>query len=65
VEVIAGTLKHDKLISDSTTHIMDTKQFCVSIISESFLEAANYTAIDAPIDVSEWKLSGLTQRKSQ
>lgn len=37
----------------------------MSIISEPFLEAANYTSIDAPYDVDEWKLSGLTQRQSQ
>jgi hypothetical protein len=37
----------------------------VSIISEPFLEAANYTSIDAPNEVDEWKLSGLTKRKSE
>lgn len=29
------------------------------------MEASNYTSIDAPYDVDEWKLSGLTQRSSQ
>lgn len=39
--------------------------FSVNIISESFVEAANYASIDAPHDVSEWVLSGLTPRASQ
>ncbi|ODN99386.1 hypothetical protein L198_03228 [Cryptococcus wingfieldii CBS 7118] len=33
-------------------------------MSETFLEAANYTSISAPADVDEWILSGLTQRLS-
>ena len=33
----------------------------MNIICEPFISAANYTAIDAPADVSEWTLSGLTQ----
>jgi flavin reductase (DIM6/NTAB) family NADH-FMN oxidoreductase RutF len=37
----------------------------VSIISEAFVEAANYTSIDAPPGVSEWDLSGLTREPSQ
>jgi len=51
--------------SDTSHNIKETKEFCVSIISETFVEASNYTAIDAPDDVDEWKLSGLTQRKSE
>jgi flavin reductase (DIM6/NTAB) family NADH-FMN oxidoreductase RutF len=37
----------------------------VNIISEAFIEAANYTSIDAPADVSEWDLAGLTREPSQ
>lgn len=44
---------------------MRTKQFCCSIISEPFLEAANYTSIDAPYGTDEWALAGLTKRKSE
>lgn len=50
---------------DTNSNIKNSKEFCVSIISEPFLEASNYTSIDAPYDVDEWKLSGLTQRSSQ
>lgn len=35
-----------------------------SLQSEPFIEAANYTSIDAPDSVSEWALTGLTQVKS-
>ncbi|GAA5923375.1 flavin reductase family protein [Sporobolomyces koalae] len=45
-------------------NILTTKQFTTNIISEHYLEAANYTSIDAPKGQSEWPLSGLTQVKS-
>ncbi len=35
-------------------------RFTVNIISEPFISAANFTSVDAPADVSEWELSGLT-----
>ena len=55
-----------KLIAkDSNTNIKETGEFCVSIISEPFVEAMNTTALDAPYDVSEWELSGLTPRASE
>ncbi|GAA5965049.1 hypothetical protein JCM8115_005697 [Rhodotorula mucilaginosa] len=41
-------------------NILDTKEFVANLISEPFVEAANYTSIDAPKGVSEWPLSGLT-----
>lgn len=41
-------------------NILTTKEFSANIISEPFIEAANYTSIDAPKGVSEWPLSGLT-----
>jgi len=45
---------------DTAANIRKTKQFVIAIISESFIEAANYTSINTPPDVSEWTLSGLT-----
>ncbi|GAA6011860.1 hypothetical protein JCM11491_000774 [Sporobolomyces phaffii] len=42
-------------------NILATKQFTVNLISEHYLEAANYTSIDTPKGQSEWPLSGLTQ----
>lgn len=39
---------------------MATKECTINIISEHYLEAANFCAINAPYGVSEWALSGLT-----
>jgi len=50
---------------DSCDNIKETKEFVVNIISEPFIEAANYTSIDAPPNVSEWDLTGLTPIKSE
>ncbi|GBE81566.1 flavo protein [Sparassis crispa] len=41
-------------------NILATKEFTVSLISEPFLEAANACSIDAPPEVNEWLVSGLT-----
>lgn len=53
------------MLSDTANNVRETGQFCTSIISEDFVEAANYTAIDAPPGVDEWALSGLTPRPSE
>jgi flavin reductase (DIM6/NTAB) family NADH-FMN oxidoreductase RutF len=50
---------------DTCANLLATKECTISIISESFAEAANYTAIDAPKDVDEWALSGLTPAESE
>jgi len=49
---------------DTRENIKDTKQFVVSIISEPFVEAANATSIEAPADIDEWVVSGLTPEPS-
>ena len=54
-------MKDPKNPKDSLKNILDTKEFVVNIISEWFIEAANYTSIDAPAEISEWDLTGLTQ----
>ncbi|GAA5918445.1 hypothetical protein JCM1841_003973 [Sporobolomyces salmonicolor] len=46
-------------------NILATKNFTANLISEHFVEAANYTSIDAPKGQSEWPLSGLTQVPSK
>ena len=51
--------------ADTSSNIDELKEFCCSIISEPFLEAANYTSIDAPLGVEEWALAGLTKRPSE
>ena len=35
------------------------------MISEDFLEAANFACIDAPYGVSEWNLAGLNQAETK
>lgn len=42
----------------------ETEEATVNIISEWFIEAANFTCVGAPANVSEWSLSGLTKAPS-
>ncbi|KAG1803202.1 hypothetical protein EV424DRAFT_1517779 [Suillus variegatus] len=53
----AGRLK------DTTRNLKNGQGFAVNIISEAFIENANAAAVDAPPDVDEWTLSGLTKEK--
>lgn len=50
---------------DTLTNLVATKECTLNIISEDFIEAANYTSINAPEGVSEWAFSGLTPAKSK
>ncbi|KAK4688466.1 hypothetical protein P7C73_g1655, partial [Tremellales sp. Uapishka_1] len=52
-------------MKDTSANIKATNEFSVSIISEPFVEASNFTSIDAPPDIDEWKLAGLTPRASE
>lgn len=45
---------------DTCQNILDTEELTINIISEWFVEAANFCSTNAPIDVDEWKLCGLT-----
>lgn len=49
---------------DTRENIKATREFTVNIISEPFVEAANVCSIEAPSDVDEWKVSGLTPEPS-
>lgn len=49
---------------DTKENILATKEFTVSIISEPFIEAANITSVEAPANVDEWDISGLTKASS-
>ncbi|KAI5812049.1 hypothetical protein BZA77DRAFT_390988 [Pyronema omphalodes] len=51
-------------LKDTPRHILETKECVINMISESWVEAANYTSIDAPAGLSEWDLSGLTPADS-
>ncbi|KAF7323576.1 Flavin-Reduct domain-containing protein [Mycena kentingensis (nom. inval.)] len=60
VSIAVSSNKH----KDTAQNIKDTKQFVVNIISEPFVAQANSTSIDAPPDINEWVLSGLTKEPS-
>ncbi|KAI5115010.1 hypothetical protein M0805_005028, partial [Coniferiporia weirii] len=49
---------------DTRENIKATKEFVVNIISEPFVEAASATSIEAPADIDEWAVSGLTPTPS-
>lgn len=49
---------------DTLKKLLDTKECTINIISEEYIEAANYTAINAPDGISEWAFSGLHPAKS-
>lgn len=49
---------------DTRENILATKEFVVNIISEPFVEAANSTSVEAPEDVDEWTVAGLTKEPS-
>ncbi|CAE6510611.1 unnamed protein product [Rhizoctonia solani] len=49
---------------DSSVNIRETKQFTVNIISEPWVEGANWTSTDAPYETEEWVGSGLTKTES-
>jgi flavin reductase (DIM6/NTAB) family NADH-FMN oxidoreductase RutF len=48
---------------DTLRNLVETKECCVNIISEHFIEAANACSINAPHGVSEWDLTGLTPKR--
>ncbi|EPS95779.1 hypothetical protein FOMPIDRAFT_1131754 [Fomitopsis schrenkii] len=51
-------------LKDTAANILATKGFTVNLISEPFIHNANACSVDAPADVSEWDLSGLTRAPS-
>lgn len=46
-------------------NILSTREFTVNMVDESFIEAANATAVTSPSYVDEWLLSGLTKETSK
>ncbi|KAI5965315.1 uncharacterized protein KGF55_001536 [Candida pseudojiufengensis] len=49
---------------DTCKNILETEELTINIISEWFVEAANFCAINSPFNIDEWKLSGLTPLNS-
>ncbi|KAK6202755.1 uncharacterized protein RJT21DRAFT_112703 [Scheffersomyces amazonensis] len=50
---------------DTLRNILETEELTVNIISEWFVEAANFCSTDAPHGVDEFKLAGLTPIASE
>lgn len=50
---------------DTLSNLIATKECVLNIISEDYIEAANYTSINAPEGTSEWPFSGLHPAKSR
>lgn len=49
---------------DSLANLVATEECVLNIISEEYIEAANFCSINAPAGTSEWALSGLHPAKS-
>ncbi|KAL5338159.1 hypothetical protein BJX70DRAFT_214047 [Aspergillus crustosus] len=50
--------------NDTLTNLMATGEMCISMTSDWIIEAANFASVNTPRHVSEWTLSGLTQKPS-
>lgn len=50
---------------DTCKNILETEELTINIISEWFVEAANFCSTNSPYGVDEWKLSGLTPLDSE
>ncbi|OCT44046.1 hypothetical protein CLCR_00119 [Cladophialophora carrionii] len=50
---------------DSLRNVLDTGELCISVISDWYLEAANFTSVNTAPLVSEWPLAGLHPAPSQ
>ena len=49
---------------DTCKNVLESGECVINIISEWFVEAANFCSVNAPSEVSEWDLSGLTPAPS-
>jgi flavin reductase (DIM6/NTAB) family NADH-FMN oxidoreductase RutF len=58
----SGGFNHPK---DTLSNLTETKECVINMISEEYIEAANYTALNCPAGVSEWPFSGLTPVRSK
>ncbi|KAF2466460.1 flavo protein-like protein oxygenase [Lindgomyces ingoldianus] len=50
---------------DTLSNLLATQECVLNIISEHYIEAANYTSLNAPEGISEWPFSGLHPAKSR
>lgn len=59
-----GLLAGKGRFKDTATNILATGEFVVNLVSEANAEAMNVTCIDAPPEIDELELAGLTQARS-
>ncbi|GIM46547.1 hypothetical protein DNHGIG_20960 [Collibacillus ludicampi] len=52
--------KQGGIMKDTARNAVEKKEFIVHIVDEANVEKINYTSIDAPEDISEIELAGLT-----
>lgn len=64
IVVIGMGRRADGSPKDSTANILETREFVVNLVSESDAAAMNLTSIDAPTDIDEIALAGLTTAPS-
>lgn len=43
-------------MKDTLSNLLETKEAVLNVISEWFIDAANYTSITSPPEISEWEL---------
>ena len=63
--VAIGLLAGSERFKDTAANILDTSEFVVNLVAESNAEAMNITCIDAPPEIDELTLAGLTPAASQ
>src|SRR5438876_936703 len=63
--VAIGLLAGSECFKDTAANILDTGEFVVNLVAESNAEAMNITCIDAPPEIDELTLAGLTPAASQ
>lgn len=59
-----GISGNQQYLKDTCKNLRETRECTINLISEWFIEAANYSSINAPYGTSEWELSGLTPLES-
>ncbi|CCH40544.1 hypothetical protein BN7_77 [Wickerhamomyces ciferrii] len=62
---ISKNASRDDGTKDTLENILQTKELTINIISEWFIDAANYTSIPSKAGVDEFKLSNLTPSPSK
>jgi flavin reductase (DIM6/NTAB) family NADH-FMN oxidoreductase RutF len=63
--VVIGVLRGNDRFKDTAANILATNEFVVNLVSQDNAQAMNITCVEAPADVDELELAGLTPVQSQ